>query len=148
MIWLVFRDGAQKSSEKWSGKSEPIAGKNVPEGSLVVEFNPMDGDENPLNYKLNEKLELVYDPPVPPPVPEPTKEELKNGAYNAELGGFGNQMDAVYKGLSILVPVFIRAGLLTPEQVAVFTPNKEAPPDTPAGWLGKIADIKERLKEE
>ena len=146
--WLVFRDGATRTTEHWSGKVAPIPGVNVPADAVVKVWDKT-ADDRADNYKLSAGV-AVLDPPQPviQPVIEPTKEELRKTAYQKELGDIGNQFDAIYKGVKILVPALVKAGLLAPEEIQALTPDKNADPDTPAGWLGKIEDIKERFPKE
>ena len=55
-----------------------------------------------------------------------------------------DQLDALYKGLDIVIPALIEGRKLTAEEAALLTPDKTKPVDTPAGWRGKVKDIKER----
>lgn len=73
---------------------------------------------------------------------EPTAQEKRQKEFD-EIG-VGNEIDAIYKGVSLLLPDLQVAGVLSAETIAAFTPDKNAPVDTPGGWLGKVADIKAR----
>lgn len=99
MIWLVFKSGETKSGEVWRGK-KPIPGVNIPQSSIVKEFELTDGDENPNHYKL-EKGVLLHDPPPPPPEPAPGPNI--DGFFSAiwekaELVAVGPKL-VVFKGL-------------------------------------------------
>lgn len=76
-------------------------------------------------------------------IPE-TYKQTRQTEYREELGPPPDQLDALYKGLSLLIPDLAKAGILSAETVTALTPDKTAPADTPAGWLGKVADIKAR----
>jgi hypothetical protein len=82
---------------------------------------------------------IPYDPPVT---------EKRKQAYEAELGGVGDQFDAIYKGLLVLVPALVKSGAIPPEVAAALLPDASAPVDTPPGWLGKLAEIKARYPKE
>lgn len=56
----------------------------------------------------------------------------------------GDQLDAIAKGLDIVIPALIEGRKLTAEEAALLTPDKTKPADTPAGWRGKVKEIKER----
>lgn len=125
--WRYFCDA--------SGNQLPAIGPDtlIPVGAIEIPSVPTTGLDK---ADLVNKVWIPYEPPL---------EEQKKAAYQNDLGGLPNQIDAVYKGLLILIPAFAKAGLLTPEEVEILTPNKDARPDTPAGWLGKVKDIKERF---
>lgn len=73
-----------------------------------------------------------------------TYTQKRREEYQAELGALPDQIDAIYKGLMILLPDLIASKTLSPETIAALTPDKDADANTPAGWLGKVQDIKAR----
>lgn len=73
----------------------------------------------------------------------PSFDEVRRAEYRDRIK-IVDTIDAIYKGLSLLVPDLIKAGILSPETAAALTPDKHARPDEPAGWLGKVQDIKAR----
>lgn len=103
----------------------------------VIEVSPPNHSKD--TWSFVEKRWIPYEPPV---------EQKRRTAYDTELGGVEDQLDALFKGLTVLLPAIQRAGILTPEEVSSLTPDAEKPADTPAGWLGKIAAIKQRIKKE
>lgn len=78
----------------------------------------------------------------------PPAEEKRQQAYESELGSAGDQFDAIYKGLSVLIPALVKSGAIPPEVAAALLPDANAPVDTPPGWLGKVAEIKTRFPKE
>lgn len=79
---------------------------------------------------------------------EPTAEEKRKVAYTNELGNPGDQFDAIFKAVSILVPELVKRGAISPEIAAALLPDPNAPVDTPPGWLGKLSEIKARYPKE
>jgi len=71
--------------------------------------------------------------------------EKRKRVYDLELGDAGEQFDAIYKGMLYLVPKLVKAGTLTAAEAKELSPDKNQPRDTPAGWLGRVKDIKERF---
>lgn len=80
--WLVFRNGETKTSEYWSGSKPPVAGLNVPSGSIVKAWSFTEGDKTALNYKL-ENGSIVYDPPAPPEPPDTSNAPDPDGFIQA-----------------------------------------------------------------
>lgn len=100
MSWLVFRNGADRSGEQWSGSTPPVAGLNVPAGSVVVQFTVSNGDNNPWNYRLQSGA-ILHDPPAPPaPAPPgPNVDGFFSAIWErAELVAVGPKL-VVFKGL-------------------------------------------------
>ncbi|MBX9937663.1 MAG: hypothetical protein K2Y32_00335 [Candidatus Obscuribacterales bacterium] len=112
-----------------------FAGVTPPEA--VIEVQPPNHCKD--TWSFIEKRWIPFEPPV---------EQKRRTAYEAELGSLEDQLDALFKGLSVLLPAIQRADILTPEELSALTPDAEKPADTPAGWLGKIAGIKQRIKKE
>lgn len=79
---------------------------------------------------------------------EPPAGELRKVAYESELGNPGDQFDAIFKAVSILVPELVKRGAISPEIAAALLPDPNAPVDTPPGWLGKLSEIKARYPKE
>lgn len=79
---------------------------------------------------------------------EPPAEEKRKAAYTNELGNPGDQFDAIFKAVSILVPELVKRGAISPEIAAALLPDPNAPVDTPPGWLGKLSEIKARYPKE
>lgn len=75
-------------------------------------------------------------------------EKKRLEAYEKELGSIGDQFDAIYKAVQILIPALVKSGAISPEIAAQFTPNPDAPIDTPPGWIGKVSEIKNRFPKE
>lgn len=140
MRHILFRDGATRSGEvvyidptRWQ----------PPAGVIAIEYPPALGTQ-PLDYELREG-ELVYGPEKIPPR-QPGYKELREQEYRAL--GLGNQLDAVYKGMDVIIPALVEGRALTPQEAALLLPDKTQPVDTPAGWLGKVKDIKERFPKK
>lgn len=139
---LLFIQPAIAGSWKYyadaQGNQLPAVGPNTspPQGAIEIPSVPTTGLDK---ADLINKVWIPYDPPV---------EEKRKAAYDAELGSVGDQFDAIYKGMIIVVPAMAKAGFLTPEEIEALTPNKDAPKGTPALWLGKIKDIKERIPKK
>lgn len=72
-MFLVFNPGQTKSSMLWDAGSKQVleVGKDLPAGSVAIEWKPVNGDRNLDNYELVNG-EVVYLPPPPPPVPAPS----------------------------------------------------------------------------
>jgi len=62
--YLVFYPGETKSSMLWDSKEPPVAGKEVPIGSTIVEFEPTNSDLTLDNYVL-EGESVTHAPPPP-----------------------------------------------------------------------------------
>lgn len=73
-----------------------------------------------------------------------TYKQARQEEYREKLGPVPDQIDVLYKGLSLLIPDLIKAGVVTVETARALTPDKDADANTPAGWLGKYGDIKAR----
>lgn len=69
MQYLVFYPGETKSSMLWDSKEPPQAGKEIPAGSVAIEFKPVDGDLALDNYVLDGKTIAYAPPPLPVIVP-------------------------------------------------------------------------------
>lgn len=101
-----------------------------PDGAQEVDGPPMDGRD-------------VYDFSASDWIPyEPSYTEKRLVEY--QQISLGDQLDAIYKGLDIVIPALIEGRKLTAEEAALLEPDKTQPVDTPAGWRGKVKDIKER----
>lgn len=70
--------------------------------------------------------------------------EKRQAEYLVAFPSVFDQLDALHKGLSMIIKDLVRSGVLTPDTIDALTPNSESSNDSPAGWLGKIADIKAR----
>jgi len=73
-----------------------------------------------------------------------TYKQARQAEYQEQLGPVPDQIDVLYKGLSLLLPDLIKAGVLSAETAHALTPDKTADANTPAGWLGRYGDIKAR----
>lgn len=90
-------------------------------------------------WSFSEKKWIPYEPPA---------EEKRKVAYTNELGNPGDQFDAIFKAVQILIPALVKSGAISPEIAAQFAPNPDAPIDTPPGWIGKVSEIKNRFPKE
>ena len=90
-------------------------------------------------WSFSQKKWIPYEPPA---------EEKRKVAYTNELGNPGDQFDAIFKAVSILVPELVKRGAISPEIAAALLPDPNAPVDTPPGWLGKLSEIKARYPKE
>lgn len=124
-----YLGGFGMEKTKINGEYVLVRNKEVPPNSIRISEPPAHGLD-----KWNGTGWDQYEIPT---------EEKRQKSYTDEIG-IGNEIDAVYKGLSILIPDLVKAGVLSAETVLALTPDKTAPADTPAGWLGKVADIKAR----
>lgn len=80
--WLVFRNGATRTTEHWAGNTAPVAGQSVPSGSIVKAWSITNGDKTAINYKL-ENGSVVLDPLPPPPLPDPATKPDPDGFIQA-----------------------------------------------------------------
>lgn len=131
--------------------------KDTPEAGIAEEFGVKLKEGDDLATVLSaigvSRVDTEVEPPAGGPwrwggatwvlIP-PTYKQARQTEYREELGPPPDQLDALYKGLSLLIPDLAKAGVLSAETVAALTPDKTAPADTPAGWLGKVQDIKAR----
>ena len=110
----------------------------IPEGAIAVDGAPDDGRAS---YDLVNKTWKPYDPPY---------DEKRKAEYLEKLGDQGNQNDAIYKGVTALLQVLVDKQLVTTGELQDLDllPDKNAPLDTPAGWLGRIKDIKQRFPKD
>lgn len=81
-MYLVFYPGQNKSSTFWdAGSKNAIAVENIfPEGSIAVEWQPVNGDLSLDNYILVDGL-VVYAPPQPPELPPPINLQQFNALF-------------------------------------------------------------------
>lgn len=106
------------------------------EGAIEAKTAPSHGLDT---YNIKSKSWIPY---------KETVSEKRFREYSASLGGANDQLDALYKGLEIIIPALIEGRALTAAEAALLTPDKTQPADTPAGWRGKVKDIKERFPKE
>lgn len=135
--WFVFRDGAKTTTEVWQGE-KPEAGKSVPGDAVIV---PIKEKTDPRDVQLSPEGKLIPLEKTDLPLPEPTYVELRSAAYEHEMP-LGDQLDALYKGLTLVLPIVLGKEEPTPEVVEMLTPNPSAEKGTPAWWFSKIAEIK------
>lgn len=109
------------------------------EGALVGIEVPVPPHHALDKWSFSQKKWLPWEPPT---------EEKRKVAYTNELGNPGDQFDAIYKAVSILVPELVKRGAISPEIAAALLPDPTAPVDTPPGWLGKLSEIKARYPKE
>lgn len=127
--FLVSADGVYLGSYCGDGELPFVGAVEVPSA--------------PAHYKDTWSFATQRWKPYDPPAGEKRKK-----AYESELGGIGDQFDAIYKGLSVLIPALVKSGAIPPEVAAALLPDASAPVDTPPGWLGKLAEIKARYPKE
>ena len=113
---------------------------DVPNSVSAMYFDKSATPEQIRELKL---LAENFDWEAPPPV-----EEIRKAEYEKQLGDVGNQFDAIFKGLLIIVPALIESKAISQEVAALLTPDPNAPVDTPAGWMGRVQKIKQDNPKE
>lgn len=111
---------------------------SIPKTAIEAEGLPNDGRDS---YDLVNKVWKPYEPPY---------DEKRKQEYQEKLGDQGNQNDAIYKGVTALLQVLVDKQLVTTGELQDLDllPDKNAPLDTPAGWLGRIKDVKQRFPKD
>lgn len=116
-----------------------FAGGAVPDAKDAIEITPLSLPENGrdiFNFTTGEFIKY-----------EPSSVEKRKKEYLEKLGDQGDQNDAIYKVVTALLQVLVDKRVVTTGELQDLDllPDKNAPLDTPAGWLGRIQDIKQRL---
>lgn len=111
-------------------------GAELPAGSFEVPQPPDHGFDS---WSFVNKRWVPWERPA---------EVKRLDAYQSELGSAGDQFDAIFKAVSILIPELVKRGAISPEVAAALLPDPNAPVDTPPGWLGKVSEIKARFPKE
>lgn len=102
----------------------------IPNNAVAVDGHPKDGRDS---YDLVRRQWKDYEPGY-----------VEKRLIEYQQIELGDQLDAIAKGLDIVIPALIEGRKLTAEEAALLTPDKTKPVDTPAGWRGKVKEIKER----
>ena len=124
----------------------PVAGFSP---GVSADWNPetvrIDFDGDVTDKQLTDAYRVLvnFDVNAAPPV-----EEIRKAEYEKQLGDVGNQFDAIFKGLLIIVPALIESKAISQEVAALLTPDPNAPVDTPAGWMGRVQKIKQDNPKE
>lgn len=134
---VAMRPYVDKTTGKFHGYYSD-GNPSIPSNAVAIETSRPEGAAD---YDLQNQRWNIYDPPV---------EEKRLKEYLTKLGTQGDQNDAIYKGIRAMTNLLIDKGLLTQQdlQDAGLIPDKTEPADTPAGWLGKVEDIKKRYPKE
>lgn len=103
---------------------------SIPKTAIEAEGVPKDGRDS---YDLVRRQWKDYEPGY-----------VEKRLIEYQQIELGDQLDAIAKGLDIVIPALIEGRKLTAEEAALLTPDKTKPVDTPAGWRGKVKEIKER----
>lgn len=113
-----------------------FAGGTVPKNAAQEVMPPKHGKDT---WSFVEKRWIPYEPPA---------QDKRRVAFEQELGPVGDQLDALYKGLAVVIPALVRSNVLTQEEASKLLPDPEKPADEPGGWLAKISEIKARYPKE
>ena len=106
--------------------------EKLPQNTIAVPSQPDNGLDT---YDFKAQLWIPYEAPY---------DVKRKKEYTTELGTPEDQFDAIYKGLEIIIPALVEGRALTAEEASLLVPDKTKPADTPAGWRGKVKEIKER----